>query len=77
MTVKQTRRASAVESIMNIIIGFTIQFFALLFIAMVLHVPLTMMQNFKIGVFMTVVSFARSYLLRRLFETLRVKGIMP
>lgn len=75
--VKQTRRASAVESIMNIIIGFTIQFFALLFIAAVLHVPLTMMQNFKIGVFMTIVSFARSYLLRRLFETLRVKGIMP
>ena len=74
---KQSRRASAAESILNIIIGFGIQWTALLVIAHVLEVPLSLMENTQIGLFMTVVSFIRSYGLRRLFEYLRVKGILP
>lgn len=73
---KQTRRASAAESILNILIGFGIQYTAL-FIAMnAIGFAITPEQNFIVGVFMTIVSFARSYALRRLFEYLRVTGLL-
>ncbi len=74
---KQTRKASATEALINIVIGFSIQFAAMLFIARSLGYALTLVDNAYIGVFMTAVSFARSYMLRRLFEVLRVREILP
>jgi len=74
--VKQTRTASAVESIANIIIGFLIQYFFLYAVLYSIGVTITWAQNFYVGVVMTVVSLIRAYALRRLFEELRVKGIL-
>jgi len=74
---KQSRRASAIESTGNIAIGFTLQYLALYLSMLAINVPLSHPQNLTIGVIMTVVSFARSYFLRRLFETLRTKGFLP
>lgn len=74
---KQTKKASAFESILNILIGFGIQYFTLYGMAHLLGHPLSHSSTFTIGVVATITSFLRSFYLRRLFETLRVKGILP
>ena len=74
---KQTRKASAAESALNILLGFVIQFACLAFIFDAMGLTITWGENFIVGVFMTVVSFARSYTLRRFFEFLKHEGILP
>lgn len=74
---KQSRRASFIESWANIFIGFGIQYVASwTFLNHVLGVPFTHSQNVYLGIFMTVVSLIRSFALRRAFEHFRVKGIL-
>lgn len=74
---KQSRRASALESVLNIAIGFVVQYLGLLLVLTALGVLITPVQNIGVGVFMTGLSFVRSYALRRLFEHLRIRGILP
>jgi hypothetical protein len=40
-----------------------------------IHIPLH--DSLLIAVVFTLISIARSFLVRRLFETLRIKGILP
>lgn len=65
---KQSRLMSLVESVANLIVGYGV--------AVVTQIPIfglhtTLAQNLKMGAVFTVVSIARSYVLRRLFERLR------
>lgn len=72
---KQTRRGSAIEQITNIIVGLGVQLGALWYFhdeAMRMTIGYV-----ELGVIMTVLSYARGWLLRRLFEHLRVTGRCP
>lgn len=73
---KQSRKASFAETCLSTAIGYVIAVTtqAIVFPWFGLDVPLS--HNLLIGVIFTVVSIARSYGVRRLFEHLRVNGYL-
>ena len=64
----QTRLQSAKESAVNIAIGYTVAFLSQLIVFPLVGVEASYSQNFKIGFYFTVISFIRSYLVRRHFN---------
>lgn len=65
----QSRTDSLMEAVVNVIIGLIISTIANhLLIPAVLGVTMTLGQNLIIGVAFTIISIARSYTLRRLFN---------
>ena len=77
MIEKQTRKASFVEALINAAIGYAVAVLSqiIVFPWFGIYVPLE--TNFSMGIIFTFVSIARSFLLRRMFEILRVKKILP
>ena len=69
---KQSRAMSLVESLANVIVGYGVAVVTQILIFPVLGLHTTLAQNLKMGAVFTVVSIVRSYLLRRLFEGIRV-----
>lgn len=69
----QSRIASFVESSVNILIGFWINFFANLWILPLFGFHVTMSQNFQIGAIYTVISIIRSYVIRRVSNQYHLK----
>lgn len=71
---KQSRTMSLVEAVANVGVGFGLAVLAqiVVFPLFRLHVPFT--DNLLIGAIFTGVSIVRSYALRRLFETIRVRS---
>lgn len=67
----QTKLGSFVEAWANIAVGFTINYCANLVILPAFGFPVTAGDAFLIGVIFTVISLARSYVLRRWFNGLR------
>lgn len=68
----QSRLGSFVEAWANIIIGFAINFTAnLIILPMFGFSDLTARVAFEIGLVFTVISLARSYVLRRLFNRIK------
>ena len=65
---QQTRLGSLTESIVNIIIGYTVAISSqvVIFPMYGIHVPIT--TNLVMGAWFTVVSLVRSYLIRRWFN---------
>lgn len=70
---KQSKRMSLLESAINIVVGFGISLGAQMIFLPMLGVPISHTQNIVFACIMTVISLARSYLLRRLFETLHIR----
>lgn len=66
----QSRRMSLVESCANVAIGYLVALGAQLIVFPALGIPVTLSQNLLIGAIFTLVSLARSYCLRRLFNLL-------
>ena len=66
--VTQTRLGSFIESMVNIVIGFAINFCANLLILPMFGYTPTLGENFQIGLWFTAVSLARSYVIRRWFN---------
>jgi uncharacterized membrane protein (DUF485 family) len=66
--VNQTRLGSLIEALTNVVIGFGINWTANLLILPLFGFHVTGGQAFGIGVFFTVISVARSYILRRWFN---------
>ena len=65
----QTRLGSFIEAMINVLIGFWINFFANLVILPAFgFAALTLETNFYIGLAYTLVSVARSYVIRRWFN---------
>lgn len=64
----QTRLGSLVEALINVVIGFSINYVAnlLIFPLFGLHISLT--ANLGLGVIYTFISIARSYVIRRWFN---------
>lgn len=65
----QTRLESLVEAVVNILIGFGVNFAFNLVILPAVGLPMpTLGQNFILGCLFTIVSLCRSYLIRRWFN---------
>ena len=68
---KQSRTMSFVEAVTNVIVGYGVAVATQILIFPMFGLHATLAQNLKIGAVFTVVSIARSYALRRLFEVAR------
>lgn len=64
----QTRLGSFIEAWINVAIGFAINFVANLVILPLIGFHISVGQNLFIGVLYTVISVARSYVIRRWFN---------
>ena len=69
---KQSRLMSLVESVANVIVGYGVAVMTQILIFPIFGLHTTMAQNLKMGAIFTIVSIARSFALRRLFEAIRV-----
>lgn len=72
---KQSRLMSLVESVANVIVGYGVAVVTQILIFPVFGLQTTLGQNLAMGGVFTIVSLARSFLLRRLFEAIRVAGV--
>lgn len=70
---KQSRAMSLVESLSNIAVGFGLSVGAQALVLPMLGVPIPLTANLIFAVVMTVISIARSFGLRRLFEAMHVR----
>lgn len=66
----QTRIQSLIEAWANVLIGYFIALAAQMIVFPLYDIKVTMTQNIQIGLIFTIVSIARSYALRRLFNWL-------
>ena len=71
---KQSRLMSLVEAVANVIVGYGVAVVTQILIFPVFGLQTTLGQNLAMGGVFTIVSLARSFLLRRLFEAIRVAG---
>lgn len=76
MTDKQTKKASLVEALLNVVIGYGIACFTQIVVLRAFGFPISVGESLTLGLIFTVISIARSFCLRRWFEYLRVKGIL-
>jgi len=67
----QTRRMSAVEAVANVAVGYGVAVLAQLAIFPLFGIAVSIGDNLAIGAAFTVVSLARSYAVRRLFNAIR------
>lgn len=65
---RQSRIDSFMESITNTAIGFVLSLVTWYFVAMLFGIPMSLGTNLMITAIFTVVSIARQYVLRRLFD---------
>jgi len=66
----QTKTQSLLESIANVAIGYIVALCAQMIVFPALNIEVSTSQNLLIGAIFTVVSLARSYCVRRLFNRL-------
>ena len=64
----QSRLASFIEALTNVAIGMVVSFFGQIVVSHWYNLPLNVTQNMQIVLFFTVLSVARSYVLRRVFN---------
>lgn len=68
----QSRIGSLAESVVNVLVGYGVAVGAQIAIFPLFGIHLPVSDNLLIGVLFTVVSLVRSYLLRRLFNRLKI-----
>jgi hypothetical protein len=72
----QSRRASAIEAFLNVVLGFCISVLANWLILPHYGVSSNLSTSIEIGIWFTFISFARSFILRRLFVWIHGKGVL-
>lgn len=72
---KQSRTMSLVEAVANVIAGYGVAVVTQLVVFPWFGLPSHLSDALAIGAVFTVVSIARSFALRRLFEAIRVRGV--
>jgi hypothetical protein len=65
---------SLVEAITNVLLGFGVALLTQIIVFPVFGLEVSLGENLAIGGLFTLASIARSYVLRRVFEALRVRG---
>ena len=71
---KQTRTMSLIEAFTNVIVGYGVAVITQILIFPIFGLHTTLAQNLKMGAVFTVVSIARSFALRRVFEAIRIRN---
>jgi hypothetical protein len=71
---KQSRLMSLVESVANVIVGYGVAVVTQILIFPIFGLHATLAQNLKMGAIFTVVSIARSFALRRVFDAIRMRS---
>jgi len=76
---KQSRLMSLVESLANVLVGYSVAVATQMVVFPLFGLAVTVTENLLIGLIFTAVSVVRSYALRRGFEALRVRqtGHLP
>ena len=69
----QSRVTSLVEAATNVVVGYGTATLTQLLVFPFFEIAVSLAQNMTLGAIFTVVSLARSYLLRRVFENVRVR----
>ena len=69
---KQSRLMSLVEAIANVLVGYGVAVITQILIFPIFGLHTTLAQNLQMGLLFTAVSIIRSFLLRRMFEAIRV-----
>lgn len=72
----QSRRVSAIEAFLNVVLGFCVSVLANWLILPHYGVSNKLTTSIEIGIWFTFISFLRSYILRRLFVWIHQKGIL-
>jgi uncharacterized membrane protein len=71
----QSRVMSLVEAVANVVVGYGVAVLTQTLIFPVFGLHTTLVQNLTMGAVFTLVSIARSFALRRLFERIRIRQI--
>lgn len=71
---KQTRTMSLVESLANVAVGYGVAVITQIVVFPLFGLTTTLAENMAMGAIFTIVSIARSFMLRRLFEAVRIRG---
>jgi len=72
----QSRTASLTEAVLNVALGFCVSVLANWIILPHYGVNSHLSTSIEIGIWFTIISFLRSYLLRRLFIWIHQKGML-
>ena len=68
---RQSRVVSLFEAVANVVVGYGVAVVVQIILFPVFGLGVTVRQNLVIGLVFTAVSVVRSYLLRRIFESVR------
>lgn len=71
---KQSRTMSLVESLTNVAVGYGTAVIAQILVFPLFGLSTTLANNMAMGAIFTVVSIARSFTLRRVFEAIRMRS---
>ena len=71
---KQSRRMSLVEAVTNVVVGFAVALLTQIIVFPLFDVAVTLGENVALGSLFTLASICRSFVLRRVFEAIRVRG---
>ena len=71
---KQSRLMSLVESVANVLVGYGIAVITQIVVSPVFGLQASLAHNLGVGAVFTVVSIARSFALRRVFEAIRMRS---
>ena len=71
----QSRRMALVEAVTNVVVGYFLAVLVQLLAFPAFGIRVSLGQNLAIGMVVTVVSIFRGYMLRRLFERIRIGGL--
>jgi len=71
---KQPRIMSLIEAITNVVVGYGVAVVAQILVFPVFGLQATLVQNLKMGGIFALISMSRSFVLRRLFEAVRVRA---
>lgn len=73
---KQSRRMSLIEAIANIAVGYFVAVAMQILAFPLFGLDASLEENLALGGLFTIASLCRSYMLRRTFEALRVRGLL-
>lgn len=74
ISMSQTKKHSFIESITNVAVGYGVALLSQIVIFPYFGIKVSLKQNMVIGCFFTVISILRSYVLRRIFNFITVRG---
>jgi hypothetical protein len=71
---RQSRRMSLIEAVANVVVGYAVAVLTQIIVFPLFGLQVSLVDNLVIGVAFTAISLARSFVLRRVFEAIRVRG---